>query len=239
MLHCDMESALILVVDDDPELAEMVCHYLATNGLTAHAATDSITMDSWLAANHPDLIVLDVMLPGEDGLSIVRRLKSRLDVPVLMVSARSSDVDRILGLEMGADDYLTKPFHPRELLARIHARLRKPKRLVQHDDELLKAGPFQLDLVRREAFKHGQPLGLSTADFSLLALFMRHSHRILNRVKFVELASDDERMPFNRSIDVRVARLRRKIEDNPSQPRYIRTVRGTGYLFIPDGGELS
>lgn len=230
-----MDTKHILVVDDDQELLDMVCRYLGENGLTAHAAADSVSMDAWLASGQPDLIVLDVMLPGEDGLSIVKRLKSRLDVPVLMLSARSSDIDRILGLEMGADDYLTKPFHPRELLARIHARLRTPP--APRHDETLEAGPFRLDLVRRDAYKHGQALALSTADFSLLSLFMRHSHRVLDRTQLVDLAPTMERMPFDRSIDVRVARLRRKIEDDPSQPRYIRTVRGSGYLFIPDGGD--
>lgn len=230
-----MDTKHILVVDDDQELLDMVCRYLGENGLTAHAAVDSVSMDAWLAKSQADLIVLDVMLPGEDGLSIVKRLKARLDVPVLMLSARSSDIDRILGLEMGADDYLTKPFHPRELLARIHARLRRPP--GRRQEKMLEAGSFRLDLVRRDAYKHGQALDLSTADFSLLSLFMHHSHRVLGRTQLVELASAMERMPFNRSIDVRVARLRHKIEDDPSQPLYIRTVRGSGYLFIPDGGE--
>lgn len=230
-----MENKCILVVDDDRELLDMVCRYLAENGLSAHPAPDSVHMDAWLASGRPDLIVLDVMLPGEDGLSIVKRLKARLDVPVLMLSARSSDIDRILGLEMGADDYLTKPFHPRELLARIHARLRRPPAPRQED--ALEAGPFRLDLVRRDAYKHGRPLALSAADFSLLALLMRHSHQILDRTRLVDLASAMERMPFNRSIDVRVARLRRKIEEDPAQPRYVRTVRGSGYLFVPDGGD--
>lgn len=234
MIYFCMETKRILVVDDDQELVDMVCRYLSENGLTAYAASDSATMDARLASGQPDLIVLDVMLPGEDGLSIVKRLKSQFDIPVLMLSARSSDIDRILGLEMGADDYLTKPFHPRELLARIHARLRKPAGSRQ--DDVLEAGPFRLDLVRRDAYKHGQPLAVSTADFSLLSLFMRHSHRVLDRTQLVVLASAMERMPFNRSIDVRVARLRRKIEDDPGLPRYIRTVRGSGYLFVPDGG---
>jgi DNA-binding response OmpR family regulator len=193
-------------------------------------------MDAWLATHRVDLIVLDVMLPGEDGLSIVKRLKARLDTPVLMLSARGSDIDRILGLEMGADDYLAKPFHPRELLARIHARLRKPVETSPAD--ALSVGAFRLDLMRRIAYKLGQPLALSTADFSLLCLLMQHSHRALDRNQLFDLASGAERMPYDRSIDVRVARLRRKIEDDPSQPRYLRTVRGTGYLFIPDGGDL-
>lgn len=230
-----MATKHILVVDDDQELLDMVCRYLGENGLTAHAAVDGVSMDAWLTSGQPDLIVLDVMLPGEDGLAIVKRLKSRLDIPVLMLSARSSDIDRILGLEMGADDYLAKPFHPRELLARIHARLRRPPAPRQY--EALEAGSFRLDLVRRDAYKRGRLLALSTADFSLLSLFMRHSHRVLDRTQLVDLASTMDRMPFDRSIDVRVARLRRKIEDDPSQPRYIRTVRGSGYLFVPDGGD--
>jgi len=232
-----MEPANILVVDDDLELLDMVCRYLSGNGLIAHAAADGVAMDAWLAAHQADLIVLDVMLPGEDGLSIVKRIKSRCDTPVLMLSARGSDIDRILGLEMGADDYLTKPFHPRELLARIHARLRKPAESRPAD--ALEAGAFRLDLMRRVAYKQGQALALSTADFSLLCLLMQHSRRTLDRDQLFDLASGAERMPFDRSIDVRVARLRRKIEDDPSQPRYIRTVRGSGYLFIPDGGEFS
>jgi DNA-binding response OmpR family regulator len=236
-----MEPTHILVVDDDLDLVEMICRYLTENSLIAHSAVDGNTMDAWLAENHADLIVLDVMLPDESGLSIVKRLKSRCDIPVLMLSARSSDIDRILGLEMGADDYLSKPFHPRELLARIHARLRKPAAprlpVTPRLEDTLTAGPFRLDLTRRDAFKNGHALTLSTADFSLLCLLMRHSHRILDRNQLVELAADTERMPFDRSIDVRVARLRRKIEDDPARPRYIRTVRGSGYLFVPDGDD--
>lgn len=215
----------------------MICRYLGENGLAAHAARDGASMDAWLAAHRPDLIVLDVMMPGEDGLSIVKRLKPALDVPVIMLSACGSDIDRILGLEMGADDYLSKPFHPRELLARVRARLRS--KAVSQPEDVIESGPFRLDLVRRDATKSGEPLALSAADFSLLALLMRHSHRILTRSQLVEFASDDERMPFNRSIDVRVARLRRKIEDEPSQPRFLRTVRGIGYLFVPDGDTFS
>lgn len=215
----------------------MICRYLGENGFAAHAAGDAASMDAWLAVHRPDLIVLDVMMPGEDGLSIVKRLKPTLDAPVIMLSACGSDIDRILGLEMGADDYLSKPFHPRELLARVRARLRG--KAAAQPDEVIEAGPFRLDLVRRDATKSGEPLALSAADFALLALLMRHSHRILTRSQLVDLASDDERMPFNRSIDVRVARLRRKIEDEPSQPRFLRTVRGIGYLFVPDGDAFS
>lgn len=232
-----MNSTHILVVDDDLELVDMVCRYLTENGLIAHATVNGTAMDAWLAAHHADLIVLDVMLPGEDGLSIVKRLKARVDIPVLMLSARGSDIDRILGLEMGADDYMTKPFHPRELLARIRARLRKPYAALP--DDHLSAGPFRLDLTRRIAYKNEQALALSTADFSLLCLLMRNSRRTLNRNQLAELASGADRIPFDRSIDVRVTRLRRKIEDDPSHPHYIRTVRGAGYLFIPEDSAVS
>lgn len=231
-----METPHILVVDDDNELVEMICRYLEVSGLTAHGVNGGASMDASLAHHRPDLIVLDVMMPGEDGLSIVKRLKATLDVPVIMLSACGSDIDRILGLEMGADDYLTKPFHPRELLARVRARLRRS--VASQPEEILEAGPFWLDMVRRDATKNGEPLALSTADFSLLALLMRHAHKILNRKQLVDFATDEERMPFNRSIDVRVARLRRKIEDEPSRPRFIRTIRGIGYLFVPDGDDF-
>ena len=230
-----METPHVLVVDDDSELVDMICRYLDGNGVAAHGVPDGASMDTWLAAHHADLIVLDIMMPGEDGLSIIRRLKRAVDVPVIMLSACSSDVDRILGLELGADDYLGKPFHPRELLARVRARLRRTT--PSQPEDIVEAGPFRIDLVRRDAMKSGAPLALSAADFSLLALLMKHSHRILTRAQLVDLASDEERMPFNRSIDVRVARLRRKIEEEPAQPRYLRTVRGVGYLFVPDGDD--
>lgn len=229
-----MSLAKILVVDDDIELVDMVCRYLTENGLIAEAVGDGAAMDTWLALNHADLVVLDVMLPGEDGLSIVKRIKAHSDVPVLMLSARSTDLDRILGLEMGADDYLPKPFHPRELLARIHARLRKSAET--RPVENLEVGVFRLDLARRIAYQQGQRLNLSTADFSLLRILMQNGHSVLSRDQLVDMAQGAERMPYDRSIDVRVARLRRKIETDPSQPRFIRTVRGTGYLFVPDGG---
>lgn len=231
-----MNLPQILIVDDDLELVDMVCRYLTDNGLQAAAVHDGVAMDAWLAGNHADLVVLDVMLPGEDGLSIVKRLKSRSDIPVLMLSARSADIDRIIGLEMGADDYLPKPFHPRELLARIHARLRKP--VETRPVEALEDGVFRLDLARRVAYQAGMRLNLSSADFALLRILLQNALRVLSRDQLVDLALGGERMPYDRSIDVRVARLRRKIEADPGQPRYILTVRGTGYLFVPDGGDV-
>ena len=223
------------MVDDDAELSGMVCRYLHENGMRAHTVQDGPTMNQWLAMSKPDLIVLDVMLPGEDGLSIARRLKSRVDIPILMLSARSSDVDRIIGLEIGADDYLAKPFNPRELLARIRARLRRPIEKPPTDN--LNSGHFELDLARRVARKHGATLDLSTAEFALLRVFLSHANRVLGRGQLVDLSEGVERIPFERSVDVRVTRLRKKIETDAANPRYLRTVWGAGYLFVPDGEE--
>ncbi|MEW5769582.1 MAG: response regulator [Pseudomonadota bacterium] len=231
-----MSEPNILMLDDDAELAAMVCRYLRENGMSAHAVHDGAALDRWLALRRPDLIVLDVMLPGEDGLSIARRLKAASDVPILMLSARGGDVDRIVGLEIGADDYLAKPFNPRELLARIRARLReRAPRPAAAVPDCLRAGVFELDLARRVARRAGETLDLSTAEFALLRVFLGHANRVLSRAQLVELAQGVERLPFERSIDVRVTRLRKKIEANPADPRHLRTVWGSGYLFVPDG----
>lgn len=228
-----MTAPQILLVDDDVDLSGMVCRYLLENGMQPHAVHDGTDMDRWLAVRRPDLIVLDVMLPGEDGLSIARRLKASMNMPILMLSAQGGEVDRIIGLEIGADDYLAKPFNPRELLARIRARLRKPEPAKGSD--LLASGIFELDQARRIARKKGEIIDLSNAEFALLRTFMSHPLRVLSRAQLVELAADAERLPYDRSIDVRVTRLRKKIEADPSSPLYLRTVWGLGYLFVPDG----
>lgn len=227
-----MTAPLILLVDDDIDLSGMVCRYLHENGMRAQAVQDGADMDRWLALRRPDLIVLDVMLPGEDGLAIARRLKASMKVPILMLSAQGSDVDRIIGLEIGADDYLSKPFNPRELLARIRARLRAPAH--SDDSGLLASGAFELDQARRVARKKGEMLSLSNAEFALLRTFMNNPLRVLSRERLIALAAG-ERLPYDRSMDVRVTRLRKKIEADPSCPRYLRTVWGLGYLFVPDG----
>jgi DNA-binding response OmpR family regulator len=235
-----MTKPCILIVDDDDDLTGMVCRYLLENGMEAEAVQDSVAMDRWLAMRQPELVVLDVMLPGEDGLSIIRRLKSHSatrHLPVLMLSARGSDVDRIIGLEMGADDYLGKPFNPRELLARIRARLREST--APEAVDTLAAGCFELDLARRVARKDGEVLDLSTADFALLRILLSHANRVVSRSQLVDLAQGAERLPFERSIDVRVTRLRKKIETDPACPHYLRTVWGSGYLFVPDGSDGS
>lgn len=232
----DKQSRL-LVVDDDPGIRDLLCRYLTEQGYAVSAVKDGKAMDDWLSNNTADLVILDLMLPGEDGLSLARRLRSEHRLPIIMISARSEDVDRIIGLEVGADDYLAKPFNPRELLARIRAVLR---RNWPTDDSTSAAstyvfGPFRFEPDKRALFRDAIEVELSRAEFDLLNVFVRHPNRPLSRDFIMEDLGGYERDPFDRSIDVRVTRLRHKIEDDPAQPRYVRTVWGVGYQFSPDG----
>ena len=184
----------------------------------------------------PAALVLDLMLPGEDGLSIARRINGRF--PFMVLSARGDAVDRIVGLELGADDYLSKPFNPRELSARLHAILRRTARPgAAEPAKLLLFGDFELNVDSRTLSRAGEPVAVTTAEFTLLKLFAQNPGKVLSREQLVELATGPDRVPFDRSIDVRVARLRKKIEPNPDSPSFLRTVWGAGYLFVPDGGE--
>jgi two-component system phosphate regulon response regulator OmpR len=196
-------------------------------------------MDARLAHEKFDLLILDLMLPGEDGLSIAKRLKGRIDLPIIMVSAQGEDVDRIVGLEVGADDYIGKPFNPRELLARIRAVLRRARSRPPTDGgptSVVRFGDFELDLGAHRLTRHGEPVALTSGEFDLLAILARHPNKVLDRDRILDLLTGAERSPFDRSIDVRVTRLRSKIEPDPSRPVYIRTIWGKGYLFSPDGG---
>ncbi|MEW5903345.1 MAG: response regulator [Pseudomonadota bacterium] len=229
-----MENRRILVVDDDAGLRDLLQEYLSAQGYQVTAAADGRVMDGALAQQAADLIILDLMLPGEDGLSLARRLRTRSEVPIIMLSARGEDVDRIIGLEVGADDYLPKPFNPRELLARIRALLRRNEH--HHDTsspELRKLGPFTLNLDARTLHKQGVAVPLTAGEFNLLRIFAEHPNRVLGRDALMDMLKGYERSPFDRSIDVRVTRLRRKIEDDPNAPQFIRTVWGEGYLFAP------
>ncbi len=232
----------LLIVDDDAGLRDLLTRYLAGEGFAVAAVPDGPAMDAWLEREHADLVVLDLMLPGEDGLALARRLRSRDDVPIIMLSARGEDVDRIVGLEVGADDYLGKPFNPRELLARIRAVLR---RRAPGSRPLTGArsagsytfGPFRLDLEAQRLLRDGEEVPLTTGEFTLLRIFVERPNRVLSRDTLVDLIKGYDRSPFDRSIDVRVARLRGKIEKDSHEPRYIRTVWGEGYLFAPDASE--
>jgi len=193
-------------------------------------------MDAALATHSYDLIILDLMLPGEDGLSIAKRLKGHLDVPIIIVSAQGEDVDRIVGLEIGADDYIAKPFNPRELLARIRAVLRRVQnRPTAEAETLTRFGPFELDLNAHRLTRDGKPVSLTSGEFDLLVILVAHPNKVLDRDRLLDLLTGAERSPFDRSIDVRVTRLRGKIEQNPSEPVYIKTIWGKGYMFCPDG----
>ena len=230
------DKTRILVVDDDPELRELLGQYLSEQGYQVTGVENATEMDKFLAENTPDLIILDLMLPGEDGLSIAKRLRGSGEIPIIMISARGEEVDRIVGLEVGADDYLPKPFNPRELLARIRAVLRRPAAAADPDtpnERIFEFGPFQLNLGSCELIRQGEKVPLTSGEFSLLSIFVQHPNRVLSRDRLIDIMKGFERSPYDRSIDVRVTRLRRKIETDPASPVYIQTVWGEGYRFTP------
>jgi DNA-binding response OmpR family regulator len=225
----------ILVVDDDEGLRELLVRYLSDNGYEAAGVGDGTAMKHHLAIHPVDLLLLDVMLPGEDGLSLARGLGGQGAPSIIMLSARGEEVDRIVGLEVGADDYLPKPFSHRELLARVAAVLRR-RQPVAEKGRLRHFGPFEVNLDARRLTRNGEEIEVSGAEFSLLKVLLEHPDRVLSRDALVDLLKGYERGPFDRMVDVRVTRLRRKIEPDPAHPVYLRTVWGEGYLFSPAGG---
>ena len=233
----------LLVVDDDPRLRDLLRRYLGENGFQVFVADNGVTMNRLWLRERFDALILDLMMPGEDGLQILRRLREQKDMtPIIMLTARGEDVDRIVGLEMGADDYIPKPFNPRELLARIHAVLRRrpvadAPGAPSMTDEVVKFGEFELDLGTRVLRKNGEPVPLTTGEFAVLKAFARHPKQPLSRDKLMEIARGREYEAFDRSLDVQVSRLRKMIEPDPSKPRFLQTVWGVGYVFIPDGGQ--
>lgn len=235
----------LLVVDDDPRLRDLLRRYLGENGFQVFVADNGVTMNRLWLRERFDALILDLMMPGEDGLQILRRLREQKDMtPIIMLTARGEDVDRIVGLEMGADDYIPKPFNPRELLARIHAVLRRrpvadAPGAPSMTDEVVKFGEFELDLGTRVLRKNGEPVPLTTGEFAVLKAFARHPKQPLSRDKLMEIARGREYEAFDRSLDVQVSRLRKMIEPDPSKPRFLQTVWGVGYVFIPDGGQTN
>lgn len=230
----------ILVVDDDPRLRDLLRRYLGENGFQVFVSESGAAMNRLWVREHFDALILDLMMPGEDGLQILRRLRAAKDTtPVIMLTARGEEIDRIVGLELGADDYIAKPFNPRELLARIHAVLRRrPQQdapgAPSMDNEIMTFGEFELDLGTRVLRKNGNVVPLTTGEFAVLKAFARHPRMPLSRDKLMEMARGREYEAFDRSLDVQVSRLRKLIEPDPSQPRYLQTVWGLGYVFIPD-----
>ena len=230
----------ILVVDDDARLRDLLTRYLGEQGFEVKAAADGQQMDKLRAREHYHLIVLDLMMPGEDGLSVCRRLRGQGDqTPIIMLTAKGDEVDRIVGLEMGADDYLPKPFNPRELLARIHAVLRrqgsKPPGAPDGDAETIRFSNIEVDLAARTLKRGDELLPLTTGEFAVLKVLLQHPRQPLSRDKLMTLARGREQGPFDRAIDVQVSRLRKLLETDPAQPRYLQTVWGFGYVFVPDG----
>ncbi|MFM9880212.1 MAG: two-component system response regulator OmpR [Burkholderiaceae bacterium] len=231
----------ILVLDDDVRIRDLLRRYLTQEGFEVIVAEDGKALNRIMLRDSVDLIVLDLMMPGEDGLSICRRLRAANDrTPIIMLTAKSEDVDRIVGLEVGADDYLSKPFNPRELLARVHAVLRRRPAFEapgapSSENEMVKFGPFSFDLGARTLRKNDEDLPLTTGEFAMLKTLVRHPRQPLSREKLAQLARGRDFEPFDRSLDVQISRLRKMIELDAATPRYIQTVWGVGYMFVPDG----
>ena len=229
----------ILVVDDDVRLRDLLSRYLTEQGFQVATLPDARDIDKKLQRDPPHLVVLDLMLPGEDGLAICRRLRATGEtVPIIMLTAKGDEVERIIGLEMGADDYLAKPFNPRELVARIHAVLRRNTAHLAPgapaEEGRMPFGPFELDLAARVLIAGDRTLHLTTAEFALVRVFAQHPRQPLAREKLMLLARGRDHDTFDRAIDVQVSRLRKLIEPDPAKPRYIQTVWGFGYVFVPD-----
>ena len=230
----------ILVVDDDLRLRDLLNRYLSGQGFTVHVAQDAAAMDKLLARERFDLIVLDLMMPGEDGLSVCRRLRGAKDaIPIIMLTAKGDDVDRIIGLELGADDYLPKPFNPRELVARINAVLRRraaptPPGAPALEEGQVSFGAVTVDLATRALSRAGNTISLTTGEFALLKVLLAQPRVPLSRDKLMELARGREYEVFDRAIDVQISRLRKLVEPDPTHPVHIQTVWGFGYVFVPD-----
>ncbi|CCQ74785.1 response regulator [Magnetospira sp. QH-2] len=226
----------ILIVDDDREIRDLVVRFLRGHGLRVDSAEDGKAMRRAMDNGRFDLVILDVMMPGEDGLTLCRELRSRSSLPIIMLTALGEDTDRIVGLEMGADDYLAKPFNPRELLARIKAVLRRAGPGGESDrvetSGLLRFEGWSLDTARRELRdKDGVLVTLSAGEYDLLAVFATRPQRVLNRDQLLDLTRGREAAPFDRSVDVQLSRLRKKIEPDPTNPVLIKTIRGGGYMM--------
>lgn len=235
-----MGSTHILVVDDDLRLRDLLERYLTQQGFLVRGVANSAAMRRDLAAHHVDLIVLDLMLPDADGLEICRALRADgISTPVIMLTAKGDDVDRIVGLEIGADDYLSKPCNPRELVARIRAVMRRQPRATigapNTEQPVVQFGRFRFDPATRQMFDGDIPVKLTSGEFAVLTALVTHPFETLSRERLIVLARGRDHEAFDRSIDVMVSRLRRCVEDDPRQPRWLQTVWGEGYVFVPEG----
>jgi len=226
----------VLVVDDEPMVREVVARYLERDGLCVHETGDGEAARAWLAEHQPDLVVLDIMLPGVDGLSILRDLRTAGDVPVILLSARVEEVDRVLGLELGADDYLVKPFSPRELAARVRTVLRRTRSVTSEAGarQTLAFDGLAIDLSAREVAVDGRVVELRPKEFDLLAALASEPRRVFTRRQLLEQVWDSApEYQDPATVTVHVGRLRQKLERDPEAPRWIATARGVGYRFEP------
>jgi two-component system phosphate regulon response regulator OmpR len=237
-----MEKSLpqLLIVDDDQSFCQIIKDYLSSQGFNIVAVHDGIMMKQYLSTHTVDLIILDVMLPGENGFSLARQLRAtNHQQPIIMLSAAGEEVDRVVGLEIGADDYITKPVSLRELLARVRTHLRRFQAVSVSQPVVNPTsytfGPFTLDTIAHRLTKADSEISITNAEYHLLLVFLTHPNQVLNRDRLMNLISGHDHMPFDRSIDVKISRLRTKIETDPAAPVYIRTIRGEGYLFVPQG----
>ena len=226
----------ILVVDDDRELRSLLAAYLQKQGYRVTAVADGKAMRAAMSSSHPDVVVLDIMLPGEDGLSLCRDLRARSEIPIIMLTARTDETDRIVGLELGADDYIPKPFNPRELLARIKSVLRRarslPENLKPDHVSQFRFANWSLDTVTRNLTSpDGVVVALSGTEFRLLRIFLEHPNSVLTRDQLIDLMLSRDAGPYDRAIDVQVSRLRQRLGEGAREPSIIKTVRGQGYVL--------
>jgi two-component system, OmpR family, response regulator len=239
-------AGTVLVVDDDGEVREMIVEYLSSHGFQVMQAVSGESMRTALRERVPDVVLLDLNLPGEDGLSLARYLREHHDVGIIMVTAAGDTVDRIVGLEVGADDYMAKPFDPRELRARLKSVLRRvrtraaeaaPPPAPAPPAQRLAIGACALDLATHQLYAGtGEEIPITAMEFDLLRVFIEHPNQVLSRDQLLTLTRNRDWEPFDRSIDIRIARLRKKLEADPERPQIIRTVRGTGYMYVPRPG---
>ena len=235
-----MAEECVLVVDDDAAIRQMLVDYLGGHGYRVRAVGDGKALRDQIEADPPDIVLLDVNLPGEDGLTLARFLRERYDMGIIMVTGAGETVDRILGLEIGADDYITKPFDPRELRARLKSVLRRMQAGAggpaagDKRDLRVRIGRCALDLASRQLLDvDGSDVPITAMEFDLLKAFIEHPNQVLSRDRLLTLTRNRSWEPFDRSIDIRITRLRRKVERDPDNPLAIRTVRGAGYMFVP------
>jgi two-component system phosphate regulon response regulator OmpR len=225
----------VLLVDDDEKLLKLVKEYLEGYGFRVLTLPDGSAVMKTIAAKSPDILILDIMLPGKDGLAVLKEVRTEHAVPVIMLTAKGEDADRIVGLELGADDYLAKPFNPRELLARVRAVLRRPPRLEDaetREDKLIKVGGMSLNMAKQALLVDDKEVELSSTEYKVLEALMKHPNVVMTRDQLMTLARGRDFMAFDRSIDVHISKLRAKLKPFPKYGKSIKTVWGTGYMFL-------